>query len=57
MAYVFAHYVFIGLGPQTSRKAANLAVTDGPPRTYHLVDYGNIEKCYYGSLVNTEECV
>ena len=39
-----------------NRKDPNLAVTDGPPRTLHLADYGNIvEECYYGNMANTEE--
>ena len=54
-ACVLPSTVFTGLGPPTNRKAANLAVTNGPPRTRHLADYGNIEEGYYGNMVNIRE--
>ena len=46
---------FIGLGPLTNWRAANLAVQYCPLHMCPLVDYGNIKDCYYSNMVNIEE--
>ena len=47
ISYCFAQYLFIALGYPTTRKAAYLAVVNGPPHTCLLVKYSSIRECIY----------